>query len=153
MGKFCDITWNQQDLSGALQDFRDDVAVKIVRASLRRLAKEEQQTLAAAAPVDSGHSKTTGRLQDNITFGTRLALGRGIVKSFVLVRTVGDRNNPRNAFYWRFVEYGHATRNGGKVAANDFIRRTFAATQDSLAAKFFSDLAGGIAKTYTRRSP
>lgn len=151
MANFCDLTFNEKDLVGALKEFGDDVSIKLVRGSLRRIAKEEMQALQDAAPVgDPAKDKHAGRLHDNITYGTAFAIGRGIVKAFVRVRTMGNKDNEKNAFYWRWVEFGHKSRSGSFVPGIGFIAAAIDKAQEYIARQFFGDLSAGIEKTYTR---
>lgn len=148
------VTFNDRDLIAALKEFREDVAVKVVRASLRRIAREEMKALQEAAPVgDPSTDPHSGRLKSNITYGTAFAVGRGIVKSFVRIRTVGKADNERNAFYWRWVEFGHKSRSGSDVAGKGFIQKAIALAQSSISERFFTDLTRGIDKTYTKMRP
>ncbi len=147
-----DISYNDRDLAAALKEFRTDVSVKIVRASLRAIARDEMRALQQSAPVgDPSKDPHSGRLKANITYGTAFAIGRGIVKSFVRIRTRGKADDAKNAFYWRFVEFGHRDRGGGSVPGKGFIQRAIALAQSSIANRFFSDLSHGIDKTYTKQ--
>lgn len=145
-----DITCNGADLNAALKEFREDVAYRVVRSALRKVAANASGVLKDAAP------RLTGRLVQNIALRTRFARGRGILKADVVVNTSGKRGDPGNAFYWKFVERGHKTRPSkpGKqqheVPANPFVANTWARLQQSISTTFFSDLAAAINKKYTK---
>ncbi|HEY1723958.1 MAG TPA: HK97-gp10 family putative phage morphogenesis protein [Steroidobacteraceae bacterium] len=146
-----EITFNDRDLVAALREFTDTVARKIVRASLRQIASVIQGAIAAAAP------RRTGKLADNIAVTTSFSASRGIVKSRVIVRTEGKAGDARNAFYWRFVNFGHRTRPGKhgaqhEVAAQPFVTQAGAQAQNYAADQFFSDLEAGIDRQFTRQA-
>lgn len=143
------ITYNDRDLVAALREFTDTVARKVVRQALRKIASTIRDAIAAAAP------KLTGKLAENIAVTTAFSAARGIVKSRVIVRTEGKASDPRNAFYWRFVNFGHLTRPGKSgaqhfVPGQPFVSSAGNAAQDYAADEFFSDLEAGIDKTFTR---
>lgn len=101
-----------------------EVKERVLRAATTEIADEARDDVVRHAPVDEG------RLIGNI-IGSRA--GRA-VKASVSIRAEGKTDSPRNAFYWRFLEFG--TR---KMAAHPFIRPVFdrlAATIESTIARF-----------------
>lgn len=145
-----DITCNGADLNAALKEFREDVAYRVVRSALRKVAASASSVLKDAAP------RLTGRLIENIAVRTKFASRRGIIKADVVVNTVGKAGAPNNAFYWRFVEHGHKTRPSKaghpqrEVPANPFAANVWARLQQTISATFFSDLGAAINKKYTK---
>lgn len=134
------ITWNGAQLLDKLKSFQEDIAIKTVRTSLRRIAVYLQRLTASNAP------RRTGKLAANIAVKTAFIFSRGIVKAKVGVNTRGKAGDAQNAFYWRFVERGHRTRGGRRqVAAQPFAADAFISAQSVIADMFFSDLQRSIA--------
>jgi len=142
--------FDERDLAAALREFTELVARSVVRSALRQIAKTIRDAIADAAP------KRTGKLDDNIAVSTSYAAARGVIKARVIVRTIGKAIDPRNAFYWRFVEFGHKTRPGKRgsqheVPAHSFVRPAGDAAQSYAADEFFGALDRAIDKTFTRQ--
>lgn len=80
----------------------------VVKKSLRQGANVIRDAARNKAPV------RTGKLRKNIVVGTsKINTPRkktGVIGVFIGVNVTGKANNPRNAFYWRFVEDGWNTR-------------------------------------------
>lgn len=146
------IDFNRDDLFAALQSFRADVSNKVTRQALRNSANDALKQLQAAAP------HRTGRLSNALAVRTTYAGARGIMKADVTIRTIGTAKNPSNAFYWRFLEYGHRTRpdregqSRGKVPPLYFIRNTWLRIQLGIGGNFFAALGAGVDKTYNQAS-
>ena len=144
------VSWNGRDLVEGLEQFKDTVARGVVRSSIRRIGNAVRDVIAAAAP------HRTGRLEGNIAVSTQTAATRGIVKARVIVRTEGHAGDPRNAFYWRFVNFGHRTRpsrRGGvqhEVPGSHFVEASAASAQSFISDQFFNDLAAAVDRTFTR---
>lgn len=143
------IVWNGRDLAEALANFRDDVSNKTVKRALRDVAKLALGMLQAAAP------HRTGRLESNLGVRARRG-GQGTVGVDVVVSTRGGRDDANNAFYWRFLEFGHKTRpNKAGVSRREippinFIRNLWLRLQSTIANSFFTALDRAVDKTYTR---
>ncbi|MBA8057529.1 MULTISPECIES: HK97-gp10 family putative phage morphogenesis protein [unclassified Citrobacter] len=83
---------------------------KVLRDATRAGAEVLKAEVIARAPV------RTGKLKKNVVVVTQKSRRRGEISSGVHIRGVNPRtgnsdntmkaNNPRNAFYWRFVEMG-----------------------------------------------
>jgi hypothetical protein len=153
MSKDIQIAFNHQDLHAGLKLFQED-AVRIVRASVRRIGESKQKDLEAYLP------ERTGRMKRALHVRTRFVSARTLVKSTVSVDTVGKADNPRNAFYWRFVEFGHLTRPSRKeggapqrfIAGSGVLQRQWAALQQTASIQFFTDLARALNKRYTKEA-
>ncbi|HHN5910637.1 TPA: HK97-gp10 family putative phage morphogenesis protein, partial [Enterobacter hormaechei] len=88
-----------------------------------------KEEVIARAPV------RTGKLKKNVVVVTQKSRRRGEISSGVHIRGVNPRtgnsdntmktNNPRNAFYWRFVEMGTAN-----MPPHPFIRPAFDVRQE-----------------------
>lgn len=135
------ITSNINSVLKEIASFREDVAVRTVRASLRRMAKEGQRSLSAATP------EHTGKLKSNERVVAKYAKTRGVITARVVVNTRGKADNPKNAFYWKFVEFGHKTRPGPhqrEIPGRKFVQATWAVMQSKLYAMFFADLQKAV---------
>ncbi|HBM2742031.1 TPA: HK97 gp10 family phage protein, partial [Enterobacter hormaechei subsp. xiangfangensis] len=85
---------------------------KVLRDATRAGAEVLKEEVIARAPV------RTGKLKKNVVVVTQKSRRRGEISSGVHIRGVNLRtgnsdntmkaNNPRNAFYWPFVELGTA---------------------------------------------
>ena len=85
----------------------------ILRGATRAVASEVKKNAKALAPVDSGN------LKKNIISKSRRGK-RYVVRASVVVNSEGKRGDPKNAFYWRFLEYGHFVRSpGGRVGVKN----------------------------------
>ena len=145
------VAWNGPDVHEGLALFRAD-AVRIVRASLRRITTTYLQDLQAYLPV------RTGRLVRAVSLKMRFIGARGVVRARITVDTPGSRDDPRNAFYWRFVEFGHMTRPSRsgtgkpqwKVPGAGVITRMVPMIETSIANEFFGDLSRALDRQYTK---
>lgn len=137
----------QRDLTVALKLFRDEVSARVAKNAAKKVAEFMQRQLRAAAPA------FTGRLRFNLFVRAQYVKRRGVVRSTVAVRTEGKAGNPRNAFYWRFLEFGHLTRPAKKEGAaqrkippDNFIERTFLSAQTQAQSIFFGEMQSGVEK-------
>lgn len=142
------IDWNGQDLIEALHAFQDDVSNSVVRTAVRDAANEAVVQLQAAAP------HRTGKLSSAISVRTRIS--GGVARADVVVNVRGKASDPNNAFYWRFVEFGHRKRpnkegaSRGYVPGLAFIRNTWLRLQSTISNLFFTALDRAVNKTYTK---
>ena len=66
-----------------------------------------------------------GTLEDNIIAKRRRGK-RGLSRSSVIVREENGRDDPHNAFYWRFQEFGYFARDGSTwIPGTAFITRAY----------------------------
>ena len=103
------------------------VGTKHMRRAIRQGIVKIRQTIKATAPIRSraesrgvrrGQKQSKpGRLRRLVRVKGRRGK-RGYLKVSLIYPTIGDSDNPKNAFYWRFVEEG--TRNMQK---NPYIQR------------------------------
>jgi len=106
----------------ALRAMPERIQKNVMRGATAAIAKDTRDDARARAPVDEGN------LRDNIVHGRRR--GRpGQIKASVSVRTEGKADSGKNAFYWRFVEYGTQ-----KMAKIPFLRPAFDALATRLSA-------------------
>ena len=102
---------------------------KVLRDATRAGAEVLKDEVIERAP------ERTGKLKKNVVVVTQKSRRRGEISSGVHIRGVNPRtgnsdntmkaNNPRNAFYWRFVEMGTAN-----MPAHPFIRPAFDVRQE-----------------------
>lgn len=102
---------------------------KVLRDATRAGAGVLRDEVIAKAPVQKG------KLKKNVVVMTQKARRRGEISSGVHIRGVNPgtgnsdntmkASNPRNAFYWRFVEMGTS-----KMAAHPFVRPAFDVRQE-----------------------
>lgn len=103
------------------------VGKKHMRRAIRQGIVKIRQTIKATAPIRSraesrgvrrGQKQTKpGKLRRLVRVKGRRGK-RGYLKVSLIYPTIGDSDNPKNAFYWRFVEEG--TRHMQK---NPYIQR------------------------------
>lgn len=137
------ITWNGPQIVAELKAFKEDIAVKTVRASTRRIGAYLLKQVKASAP------SATGNLIRNLAVRAKYIRSRGVVAAKVVINTRGKKNDPKNAFYWRFVEFDHKTRPGENahqrvIPGQNFIRSTFETAQPQIQSMFYADLQKAI---------
>lgn len=121
---------------------------KVAREAAMAGVRVARDAARAAAPKD------TGRLERNIIArSVRQSETPGGATAGVAVRGINnsgtsDRSmktdDPKNAFYWRFVELGTST-----AAANPFIRRSWDGSLREIEGAVQTRLAAGIDKAIT----
>ena len=102
---------------------------KVLRDATRAGAEVLKDEVVERAP------ERTGKLKKNVVVVTQKSRRRGEISSGVHIRGVNPRtgnsdntmkaNNPRNAFYWRFVEIGTVN-----MPPHPFIRPAFDVRQE-----------------------
>lgn len=93
-----------RDIVAAWKDLRDYVSKTALRRAVREAAKIMLSLIHDLAPF------RTGRLKSNISIRTRVT--RETIRARVTINTRGKANDPKNAFYWRFLEQGWKTAKG-----------------------------------------
>lgn len=91
--------------------------------AVRKVAAEVRDEARGNVPVASG------RLRKNIMSRSRRAR-RHTMRASVIVRSEGSRDDNKNAFYWRFVEFGHVDRAGNHIPGRHFISRAYESIRD-----------------------
>ncbi|WP_373657447.1 HK97-gp10 family putative phage morphogenesis protein, partial [Escherichia coli] len=101
----------------------------MLRDATRAGAEVLKEEVIDRAPV------RTGKMRKNVVVLTQKSRRKGEISSVVHIRGVNPRtgnsdntmkaDNPRNAFYWRFVEMGTI-----KAPAHPFVRPAFDARQE-----------------------
>lgn len=105
---------------------------KVLRDATRAGAEVLREEVIQRAP------ERTGKMKKNVVILIQKARRRGEISSGVHIRGVNPRtgnsdntmkaNNPRNAFYWRFVELGTVN-----MPAHPFVRPAFDTRQEQAA--------------------
>lgn len=104
---------------------------KVLRDATRAGASVLRDEVISRAP------ERTGKLKKNIVVVTQGSVAKGQISSGIHIRGRNPKtgnsdnsmkaNNPRNAFYWRFVELGTS-----KTPAHPFVRPAFDVMQDEV---------------------
>ncbi len=140
------ITMNGAQIVQELCAFKEDIAVRTVKNSTRRIGAALLKQLKANTPT------LTGNILRNLGVRAKYVKSRGIVAAKVIVNTRGKKGDPKNAFYWRFVEFGHKSRSGGNVAGVEFVQNTFGAMQSQIQSMFYADLEKAIQRQKAKSS-
>ena len=120
----------------ALRELPSAIQGPALQAGIREGAKVVRDSARSLAPVD------TGRLRRNIIITRVKAIGITDVAGFVMVRKLTQRQitkfkqrtkkaateNPQDAFYWRFLEFGTA-----RLKARPFMRSGFDQSKEKAA--------------------
>lgn len=95
-----------KDIVAAFKDLKGFLPKNALRSALRKGIKrmESAVTDEGLLPYD------TGRLLSNIVI--KVKNSAHTVRARLVVRTIGDRYNPKNSFYWRFLERGWTDKKG-----------------------------------------
>lgn len=127
------------DIVAALNELRDFLPRTYLRKALRSAAAIMQADIESRAP------SATGKLRENIT--VRVRRTAETLRARVVVNTKGKADSPDNAFYWRFVEFGHSTRGGaGQVAPHPFVTPAFEGNKSAVAQQVISAVEEAITK-------
>jgi HK97 gp10 family phage protein len=95
----------QRDLIAELRRLKENVAIRVTKRGTRLVAEYLERLVKANVPKGG-----TGKLRFNMFVRAQYKKKRGVVRTIFGVHTQGKADNPKNAFYWRFVEFGHKTR-------------------------------------------
>lgn len=95
----------QRDLIAELRALKENVAIRVTKRGTRLVAEYLERLVKANVPKGG-----TGKLRFNMFVRAQYKKKRGVVRTIFGVHTQGKADDPRNAFYWRFVEWGHRTR-------------------------------------------
>jgi HK97 gp10 family phage protein len=95
-----------RDIVAAFRELRQFLP----RNALRKAVREGANILLGA--ILQRVRVRTGKLKNNI--GIKVRVTRETIRSRVTVNTRGKEGDPKNAFYYRFLEKGFTTRSGEK---------------------------------------
>ena len=143
------------DFSG-LEDIARDLEIlsraennKVLRDATRAGADVLKTEVINRAPVRSG------KMKKNVVVVTQRSRRRGEISSGVHIRGVNPRTgnsdntikagNPRNAFYWRFVELGTVN-----MPAHPFVRPAFDTRQEEAAEAAIARMNSAIDKVLSK---
>ncbi|POP44929.1 hypothetical protein CHU32_13675 [Superficieibacter electus] len=143
------------DFSG-LEDIARDLETlsraennKVLRDATRAGADVLKTEVINRAPV------RTGKMKKNVVVVTQRSRRRGEISSGVHIRGVNPRtgnsdntmkaSNPRNAFYWRFVELGTVN-----MPAHPFVRPAFDTRQEEAAEAAIARMNSAIDKVLSK---
>lgn len=125
-----------------------NVGKKHMRRAIRQGITLVRQTIKATAPVRSsagqrgvrrGQTQSRpGRLRRLVRVRARRGK-RGYLKVSLFYPTEGTSDNPKNAFYWRFVEFGTINQ-----PANPYIQRAVDINFQAILAQVIRETNAGI---------
>lgn len=135
-----------RDLIQELRALNEDVARKTVRRVIREAGVYILNRLKANTPV------FTGKLRFNLDVTTKWKSRSGILQAKVSVATKGKADDPKNAFYWRFVERGFTVgkKNQRRIEGQEFVQKTQSEIQQPVATMFFRALEQAISRRQKR---
>jgi HK97 gp10 family phage protein len=120
------------ELQKAMKLLPPSVAKKHMRRAIRRGIVLVRDHIKSNAPIRSAASKRgvrrkqkavkPGRLRRLVRVKSRRGK-RGYLKVSLIYPTEGTSDNPKNAFYWRFVVDGFRHTSGVIIPGNDYIQR------------------------------
>lgn len=127
-----------RDLVASFKELREYIKGDPIRRAVRAAATIMLEAIRQNAPIQ------TGKLRDNLTVRTRVT--RETIRARVAVNTIGKADNQRNAFYWRFVEFGHKGPHGSGAgtSAHPFITPAYEATKTEAAQEVIDEVGRGI---------
>lgn len=121
-----------EELQKALKQLPPTVAKKHMRNAIRRGIVLVRDTIKSNAPIRTAASKRgvrrgqkaakPGRLRRLVRIKSRRGK-RGYLKVSLQYPTEGKSDNPKNAFYWRFVVDGFRHTSGVIISGNDYIQK------------------------------
>lgn len=123
------------DIARRLKALDVKVRERALRRSLRAAAKVIADEVRANAPAD------TGRLRRNIAITTQVRRAKQLMSAQVRVRTRGKAGDAKNAYYWRFIEYG--TRH---IKPDPFVTRAFESEKSGAAQQVIDSVIQEIEK-------
>lgn len=91
-----------------------------------------------------------GTLEDNIIAKRRRGR-KGQSRASVFVQTEGKRGDPKNAFYWRFVEFGHVLKDGSWVPGEQFLTNAFESVSNRIDSVLSNYIRPRIEKALRKR--
>lgn len=103
----------------------------IARSGLKAAAQSVLAEIRSRVPV------ITGKLRNNIV--VRLRTRRGVARAEVFINEQGKAGDEKNAFYWRFVEFGTHGRTG-----KPFLRESWEAKRQQAVQVAFTKVKEGI---------
>ena len=137
--------------AGALRELLKQLPASVGKKHMRRAIRQGialvRNDIKANAPVrtkvkQSGRKGGTrpkpGRLRRLVRIKARRGK-RGYLKVSLLYPTEGDTNNPKNAFYWRFVEEGTKF-----MAGTHYVQRAADANFQPILRKVITETTAGV---------
>lgn len=141
-----------QELREALvRTVPDYMQGRVLQQSLAAGAKPIVQRARSLAPA------RTGRLRKAI-YSTRDKKSRPTYEARMITVRSGKRlqQTNRDAFYWKFVEFGYHSRSGKAIPAQPFLRPAFEAQKqvalEAIKSQLKKSIETAAAKAYARRS-
>jgi HK97 gp10 family phage protein len=134
-----------RDCIEAFKELREFVRGNPFRQAVRAAAQLMLDEIYSRAPVD------TGRLVSNLRVALRKTAAT--IRGRVIINAAGKAGDKNNAFYWRFVEFGHRTRDGGGIGfvqPRPFVTPAFESRQQDAAQQVIDTFEQGLARAEAR---
>lgn len=134
-----------RDCVAAFKELREFVRGNPFRQAVRAAAELMLQEIYQRVPV------RTGKLISNL----RIAMKRtaATVRARIVINMSGSAEDKNNAFYWRFLEFGHRTRKDGGigfVAPRPFITPAFESAREPAAQAVMDKFEEGLDRAEAR---
>ena len=121
-----------KELADACRELGPRIGRNVLRGAVGAGAAVIRNEAKQRAPVYSGPDRSVepGVLKKAIYQKQIRELSSELEQTFYVGVRHGSRSKV-DAYYWRFVEFGHLARNGKPVAAHPFMRPAFEAQKDA----------------------
>lgn len=131
-----------RDLIAALKDLKQFLSKNALRKAVRKGALILLESVKQRAP------NRTGKLLRNI--GLKVKVTAKTLRARVTVNKKGKAEDPKNAFYFRFLEKGFTTR-GGEKRVLPFVEPAVRAVQQQAAQQVIDEVGKAIKRAETRQ--
>lgn len=124
-----------KEVLAAFRELRDELPKNALRSAFRSSGERMRRVIIGFAP------HRTGRLVQAL--GLQSYSRGGSVGARVTISTAGKRDDPENAFYWRFLEFGWHDR-AGVPHRMEFVRPAFETEASDAAQNVINALSAKI---------
>ena len=131
-----------RDIIEELKQLRDYLPNNFVRKAVRAAADMMRVEILQRVPI------RTGNLFNNID--VRIRRTAQTIRARVTINTAGKAGANGNAFYWRFIEFGHHDRAGQMVAAEPFVTPAFDARNRDAAQEVIDSVERALDKAQSK---
>jgi HK97 gp10 family phage protein len=138
-----------KELHAAMKELPKAAEGRVLRNALNAGARIIQKDARERAPIlaEPRKDREPGRLRRNIVF-LRDRASKFAQSVVIGVRASSRRkeSDPKNAFYWRFIEFGWTTKSGQHIPARPFLRPAFEAKKHAALAAIKEKMIEGLSK-------
>jgi HK97 gp10 family phage protein len=134
-----------KDCVAAFKELREFVRGNPFRQAVRAAAELMLQEIYQRIPV------RTGKLVSNLRIVTKRTAAT--IRARIVINMAGKAEDKNNAFYWRFLEFGHRTREDGGigfVAPRPFITPAFESAREPSAQTVLDTFEAGLNRAEAR---